>query len=76
MAFNSATDFITPHQKEAVKQYITYDGLSRMEYNYVAIAGAAHGDLCIVTQYAYDGASGRIIKTKESLSTWDSAWDI
>lgn len=76
MSFKKATDFVLSHQKEAVKQYIAYDGSSRMEYNYVALADAAHGEPCMVTQYVYDGASARVIKTKESLSTWNSAWDV
>lgn len=71
-----ATDFILPHQKEAVKQFITYDGLSRMEFSYVAMADAVDGSPCLVTQYAYDGSSGRVIKMKESLGIWDGTWDI
>lgn len=71
-----ATDFVIPHQKEAVKQYITYDGLNRMEFVYVAIAHAEDGALCLKTQYEYDGTSGRVTKMKESLDNWDSAWDI
>lgn len=76
MATYHASDFIRPHQKEAVKQYIVYDGLDRMEYHYVATVDADHGDKCLGTQYAYDGTSGRVVKVKEFITTWDSTWDI
>ena len=76
MNFKKATDFILPHQKEAIKQYIAYDMLSRMEFHYVALADAADGDPCLATQYEYDGTSGRVLKVKEYLSNWDEAWDI
>ena len=73
---NTASDFIKPHAQEAIKQYMTYDGNNRMEYVYVAIATAEDGDPCMVTQYVYDGLSNRVIKMKESLSTWQAAWDV
>jgi hypothetical protein len=71
-----ATDFIIPHRSEAVKTYATYDASQRLEYFYTAMADAQHGDRCLVTQYTYDGTSGRVVKSKESLSLWDSSWDI
>lgn len=70
------TDFIGPHGKEAVKQYIVYDGFLRMSETYVAMTDAAHGDRCLKTEYVYAGNSTRIIKMKESLGIWDSAWDV
>lgn len=76
MSFTKATDFVVPHQKEAVKQYTTYDGLGRMEFVYVAIANAEDGALCLKTQYTYEGASGRVSQMQESLDVWDSDWDI
>lgn len=74
--FTTATDFIRPHANEAVKTYSTYDGSNRLEYHYTALADAEHGAQCLVTQYTYDGGSSRVQKTKESLATWDSSWDI
>ena len=72
----SATDLIKPHAAEAVKQYIEYDGLNRMLAVYVSSAYAEHGEPCMKTQYVYDADSSRVIKMKESLTTWDEAWDI
>lgn len=73
---NSATDFIKPHGREALKQYIVYDALYRMIAVYEAVADTAVGDQCLKTEYAYDGGSSRIVKMKESLATWQAGWDI
>ena len=73
---NTSKRKLKAHAHEGVKQYITYDGSNRMEYVYVADANAVDGDECMVTQYTYDGGSSRIQKMKESITTWDSSWDI
>jgi hypothetical protein len=70
------TRFLKTQFKEAVKQYLVYDGFFRMTDVYAAPVDAVHGDECLRTQYAYDGGSVRIQKTKESIATWDSAWEI
>lgn len=62
--------------KEPIKTYITYDVSNRMEFIYEASSDAIDGAPCIVTQYAYDGGSTRIEKSKESVGAWDSSWDI
>lgn len=72
----SATDFVESHAREAIKQYIVYDGSGRMTETYTALTNAKDGDQCMKTQYAYDGATTRVIQMKESLTTWDSSWDI
>lgn len=71
-----ATDFIKSHGREAVKQYLEYDAFNRMVVTYTAIADAKNGDQCVRTDYAYAGNSTRVIKMRESLSTWQAAWDI
>lgn len=71
-----ASDLVTPYMKEAVKTYSAFDGSSRLEYHYTAHIDAEEGDQCMVTQYAYDGVSTRVQKTKEGLATWQAAWDI
>lgn len=71
-----ATDFVNTHMQEAVKTYSVYDGSQRLTAYYVALSDAAHGTQCMVTNYTYDGVSTRVLKTKEALATWDSAWDI
>lgn len=73
---NTERDFLKSHSKEGIKMYITYDVSNRMEYVYEAPTEAEHGDPCLKTQYAYDGATTRIEKMKESKTTWDSSWDI
>jgi len=77
MALTShASDMISTHLLEAVKTYSAFDAFDRLEYFYTAHVDAANGDTCLVTQYAYDGVSTRVQKTKESKSTWNSAWEI
>lgn len=78
MAFGQihASDFMTSQIQEAVKTYTVYDGSNRPQYFYVAMVDTVHGGQCQLTTYTYDGASTRVQKSKESLATWDSAWDI
>jgi hypothetical protein len=68
--------FIPSGKNEYVKQYIVYDGSSRMTHLYEGPANMVHGDACMLTEYAYDGAGTDITKRKESESTWDSSYDI
>jgi hypothetical protein len=70
------TNFITTGKNECLKTYIVYDGLSRMEYIYEVHADAQDGAPCLVTQYAYDGASQRIVKSKEYHGVWLAAYEI
>jgi IMP cyclohydrolase len=70
------TDFIRAHLNEATKEYIVYDGTSRMTEVYVATVDAEDGEPCLKTTYEYDGVSTRIVKRKEELDLWDSSWDI
>jgi hypothetical protein len=70
------SDFIKSHSKEAVKQFITYDLLDRMEYHYVATIDVADQGPCMVTQYEYDGTSGRVVKAKESIGVWLAAYEL
>lgn len=71
-----ASDLVSSHLKEAVKTYSVFDASQRLEYFYVANVDASHGEICMVTQYAYDGTSTRVQKQKEDKATWDSSWDI
>jgi hypothetical protein len=61
---------------ETVKQYITYDINGRTTNIYEAHSGAVNGQPCLRTRYTYDGASNRIVKRLEEISTWDSSWDM
>ncbi len=70
------SNHIKTGRNDLLKQYIEYDGSSRMEYVYEARTAAKHGEACMKTQYVYDGASSRISKMKETTSTWDSDWDV
>lgn len=69
------TDFISSHHREAVKQWIVYDGLNRMVTVFIALTDAPHGAKCGRTDYAYVGNSTRIQASKESIDTWNQAWD-
>jgi hypothetical protein len=74
---NHASDYIKPHLLEAVKQHHVYDGQDRMTGHYVAMVDAEHGDNCQLTTYTYrTPTSTQVLGVKESLSTWDSSWDI
>jgi hypothetical protein len=73
---NTPRDHLKTHLANGVKHYITYDVSNRMEFIYEAPADAIHGAPCLVTQYAYDGGSTRIEKSKETTGTWDSSWDL
>jgi hypothetical protein len=70
------TTFLTTGKNEYIKTFIEYDALSRMEYIYEAHADARDGAPCLVTQYAYDGTSQRVVKTKEYHGTWLAAYEI
>ncbi len=70
------TSHIKTGAHQRMKSYITYDVSSRMGYVYEARVDAEDGDACLVTQYAYSGATTLIIKMIESNSTWTASWDI
>jgi hypothetical protein len=70
-----ASDLLSFQAKEAMKMHIEYDGSNRMEYVYVAPIDAEDGATCMATQYQYDGVSNRVSGMKESMSTWQAAWD-
>ena len=74
--YSRPSDFIPSQLAEAVKSHSVYDISNRLSEFYVAMTDAAHGTSCLKTTYTYDGATSRIVGTKEQLSTWNSAWDI
>lgn len=76
MVAQNEDGFVKTFARESMKQYITYDASSRMEYVYEARANAQDGDPCLKTQYVYSGVTTRIIKMKETVTTWSSAYDI
>lgn len=70
------TDFIAAHGKEAVKTKSFYDVSSRLSYYIVALRGAKNGEKALVTKYAYDGTSSRVLQSTEYFTTWNSSWDL
>lgn len=62
--------------KEVVKTHSEYDGSGRLTARYEALANTLDNEVCLLTEYTYDGASTRVENSKESLSTWNSAWDL
>jgi hypothetical protein len=70
-----ASDFVSSHAKEGVKQHIVYDGSNRMTHVYVALATAEDGDRCMLTRYQYSGVTTLITGSVEEVSTWQGAWD-
>lgn len=71
-----ASNLLKPQAHESLKQHFVYDGSGRMISIYTAHSEAEHGNGCMLTQYVYEGATNRVSFHKESLSTWDSAWDV
>jgi hypothetical protein len=74
--FAKSTDFVVPFQREAIKFHYVYDGNGRLIDAYEAATAAVNGQSCLRTRYTYDGATSRVVGSKEELSTWDETWDI
>ena len=62
--------------REIMKVKRFYDGSSRVTSQYEAFANAIDGQPCIRTDYTYVGATTNVDAMKESMSTWQAAWDI
>lgn len=69
-------DVLKSLKHEALKEFREYDAQFRPSAIYQAFTDAKEGDDCLKTEYIYDGLSQRIIKKKESVTDWQSAWDI
>ena len=59
-----------------LKSYCVYDVSLRVTDIYEAQPDAINGAPCMRTQLTYDGSSTRIVKRKESVSAWNSTWDL
>ncbi len=72
----STTALLKSHANELVKQYIVYDGQSRVFQVYTAVASTADQEPCLVTEYSYVGpVSTQIQARKEYNGVWSSAYD-
>lgn len=59
------------------KTFSVYEAVTfRLLTIYEAPTHAANNAPCTRTDYEYDGASTRILKSKESSANWDATWDI
>ncbi len=76
MAAQSNKEIITAIREEALKEFRVYDANNRIDRIYQAPTSARHGDSCLMTQWGYNGETKQILKRKESVTTWDSSWDI
>lgn len=72
----SIKDIIKILREEALKEYREYDTQSRPLAVYQANTLSMDGEACLKTEYVYDGFSNRLLKKKESVVPWLSAWDI
>jgi len=61
--------------REMLKAYYVRNASRQITSMYQAAASASHGDVAIRTQYTYD-VNGDVEKTLESVTTWDSTWEI
>lgn len=59
-----------------IKTKSFYDGSNRLTSRYEAVANADNGVACLRTDYTYVGATTQVDASKESISTWNSSWDI
>ncbi len=48
----------------------------RVITQYEAVANAINGQTCLRTDYTYVSTTTNLDAMKESISTWQSAWDI
>lgn len=71
-----ADELLTSLGKEAMKVYRVYDGSSRVTEQYETYANTVNGGPALKTEYVYDGATTNVLKMKETISTWNSSWDI
>lgn len=61
---------------EVVKTKSFIDGNDRVTSRYEALANTVHDGPCLKTEYTYHGTTSVVDQSKESIATWDSAWDI
>jgi hypothetical protein len=81
MAFTSeirmpVRDTLKSVKYEGMKLFRTFDSQNRLVTQFEAPTNAKDGDACLRTDYGYDGTSNRIIKLKESQTTWSAVWDL
>lgn len=69
-------NLLTALGKEVVKIFRVYDGSDRLITQYDTFANTKDGGVALRTDYQYIGATTRLEKMKESLSTWLAAYDI
>jgi hypothetical protein len=60
---------------EPVKSHSVYTA-GLLTSHYEARANAGDGAPCMLTTYTYVSGTSNVENTKESISTWDSDWDI
>jgi hypothetical protein len=66
---------ISATRDEFIKQYLVYDASGRYVAIYEIKANGQDGEKCMLTEYAYDGASTRIVYRRESSALWNGTWD-
>ena len=69
-------DQIMNAKTDLMKWHYEYDVYERPIAVYECGANADHGAQCMKTTYTYVGTSSAIVGAKETVSTWDSVWDI
>lgn len=73
---SGADELLRALGKEILKLFRVYDGSSRCIESYEAFANAENGAPALKTTYTYDGVTTNVLKMKEEMSAWSSAWDI
>lgn len=66
-------DMIQSKLNEGIVTYSSYDVVGRLVKLDEAPIYVLNGDPCLVTEFKYDGATTKLVATKEYVSTWNSA---
>lgn len=72
----SVRDYLRSVKYEAMKLFRVYDGTGRVQYQYDTPVNTENGGICMRTEYVYANTSFNVVQMKETLDSWDSAWDI
>lgn len=72
----NARDYLKNMAREPIKLFRVYDVSNRVWIQYECVTHTLPGEACLKTEYVYDGTSTRVLKLKESLSTWDISFEV
>jgi len=72
----NADELLIALSREVVKIFRVYDGSDRLITSYETFANSLDGGIALKTEFTYIGATNKLEKMKESISTWLAAYEI